>query len=112
MFTVAERWLPPWLSVAIAYSACGPTAGLIQSTLKGALVLSPSFTSLEKNSTLTTLPSGSEAVAFKGMFAGAIKVALLVGLVMAMTGDSFRLMTGTPSSSITNQMSELLGESW
>jgi hypothetical protein len=46
-----------------------------------------------KNSTRVTLPSGSDAVAAKGMEAGATKRAPAAGLVKATPGARFEIVT-------------------
>ena len=58
-------------------------------TLSGLLVLMPTLVPPSKISSDAIFPSLSEALAVIGIFAGAIKTALLVGLVMAALGALF-----------------------
>jgi len=68
----------------------------------GAVVSSPSFVWPLKNSTFVMLPSVSDAVAVRSMFAGAVNVAPFAGCVSATVGSespwrvTMRATDGTP----------------
>src|SRR5882672_5622763 len=86
ILTAAEVALTPWLSVALAVNVCVPAARLARATPYGAAVAVPTSVPPSKKSTFATLPSASLAVAFTVMLAGAVKTALLAGLVIATVG--------------------------
>src|SRR2546426_1019390 len=88
-FTAADVAGAPRLSVATAVREYVPAGALLHEKPSGAVVASPSLVPPWKNSTLATLPSTSVAVAEIGMFAGAVNVAPLAGLVMLTAGGLF-----------------------
>src|SRR6266705_820086 len=66
-----------------------PARLLVQRKLYGVSVFSASLAPLAKNSTFTTTPSGSLAVASKRMFVGKRKNAPFVGVRSETSGGSF-----------------------
>src|SRR5437588_1487205 len=100
--------LAPWSSVAAAVRRCAPIGGLVHTILPGLLLVSPSLMPSRKNSSRAIVPSPSKAVAFTVMVGGARKLAPLVGLIMLTDGGRLRESVGTPSRSITNQISVLV----
>src|SRR5439155_18510970 len=87
----------PRLSVATAESVYGPAARLLADAEYGLLLLvsMPNEIVPLKNCTWATLPSLSEASAVIVISAGAVKVALFVGLVIVRVGSAFGLATVT-----------------
>src|SRR5262245_59781700 len=87
--------------------------GLVHTKLgERVFVVSPSLVPFAKNSTFATLPSASDAVAFRVMDDGARKYALLVGLMSAMLGVRLRMIAGIPISCRLKLMSELVDDCW
>ena len=87
MLIALEVVTAPALSVALAVSVKFPAATLFHVKLYGDVVSVPNSVLPLNNSTLLMVPSLSVAVASMAIFAGAVKVAPLAGLVMLTVGD-------------------------
>src|SRR5712691_2862835 len=97
--TGAEVELAPWLSVSVAVSFRQPAAALLSVTLYGALVAAPTSFAPLWNSTFAIEPSLSEALAVTVKVAGAVRMALFPGAVMATPGKAFTVIeTGSERS--------------
>lgn len=79
---VAE--IPP--AVAMAFKAYDPADRLLALRVNGPLVSEPRVPAFKKNVTLVTVPLLTVALAVMPKVAGAVKTALLVGLVMLTEG--------------------------
>src|SRR4051812_7864567 len=89
MLTAAEKIELPELSHAFAVSAWGPAGGLVHTKLYGVDAFSPSFVPSVKNSTFTTDPSASDALADKARFPGIMKTAPGMGELNETVGGWF-----------------------
>src|SRR5690349_17018467 len=92
MFTGVESVEFPELSHALAVNECRPAGGLVQTKLYGLTSFSPSFTLSAKNSTFTTDPSPSEALAARARFPGTMKTAPELGELNEMLGGWFETL--------------------
>src|SRR2546428_14180879 len=86
METGADCAVIPVLSVATAVSTYGPSAILLHVAKNGSAVALPMDAPFAKNSTFTTFPSGSDAVALKIIVVPAGKLSSFAGLVICTSG--------------------------
>ena len=89
IFTEDDVVVAPPLSVAFAVRTYDPAAALLHAKVYGELVSSPNFVEPWKNSTLVTVPFGSDEVALMLMVEPVLKLAPFVGEVIATTGGAF-----------------------
>src|SRR5689334_16353959 len=82
IFTRADVFVAPRLSVATAWSTCGPLATFVHVRVSGLFVLSPNFTLSANKANRVTVPSASVAVEVIEILVGAKNPLPFVGVVI------------------------------